>query len=113
MKKIAIAGASVALAAMPLAGVFADDVRTQTDTLEITVPAGCSFGYENAQAGIDITGVDHEAGEATIHGTWTLQGTTTADPADPEYDTLSAIMAPGTESDDLGSDPTDDLGAHT
>ena len=40
MKKLAIAGASVALAAMPVVGVFA---VTTTDTLTLTVPAGCNI----------------------------------------------------------------------
>lgn len=43
MKKLAIAGASVALAAMPVMGVFATDITSITDTLEITVEATCTF----------------------------------------------------------------------
>ena len=49
MKKLAIAGASVALAAMPVMGVFAaaGDVTTSTDTLEIKVEPTCSFTTGN------------------------------------------------------------------
>lgn len=48
MKKKLIAGAaSVALAAMPVVGVFAADVTTSTDTLEIKVDPTCSFTTGN------------------------------------------------------------------
>ncbi len=46
MKKLAIAGASVvalAGAAMPMVGVFADDDRSVTDTINVTVDASCAF----------------------------------------------------------------------
>ena len=44
MKKALIAGvASVALAAMPLVGVFATDITTMTDTLTITIDPTCTF----------------------------------------------------------------------
>ena len=43
MKKIAIAGASVALAAMPILGVFATTENTVTDTLRITVENACAI----------------------------------------------------------------------
>ena len=43
MKKLAIAGASLALAAMPVFGVFADVTTTTTDTLTLTIPNGCSI----------------------------------------------------------------------
>ena len=43
MKKLAIAGASVALAAMPIVGVFADNVTTTEDTLTLTVEQGCNI----------------------------------------------------------------------
>lgn len=45
MKKLAIAGASLALAAMPAVGVFAADTDDLviTDTLQITVDATCTF----------------------------------------------------------------------
>ena len=42
MKKLAIASASLALAAMPVAGVFAAESVTTTDTVTVTVPHGCT-----------------------------------------------------------------------
>lgn len=51
MKKALIAGAaSVALAAMPVVGVFATDITKVTDTLTVTIDPICSF---NAQQGVD------------------------------------------------------------
>lgn len=44
MKKIAIASASLALAAMPVVGVFATTGSTEfTDNLEVTVNSGCTL----------------------------------------------------------------------
>ena len=46
MKKLAIAGASLALAAMPVVGVFAasgDVVTTTVDTLTLNIPQGCNI----------------------------------------------------------------------
>ena len=87
MKKsiIAAGAASVALAAMPIVGVFADDVRTQEDTLEITINSVCSFGHTDATASpaISVTGVAHANGD----GTWGSEETA---------DTLSKTMSPGT-----------------
>lgn len=42
MKKLAIAGASAVLAAMPVVGVFAATEVSTTDTLTVTVPTGCT-----------------------------------------------------------------------
>ena len=41
MRKIAIAGASVALAALPALGVFAATGQTVTDTVEVTIGSAC------------------------------------------------------------------------
>ena len=43
MKKLAILGASAALAAMPVVGVFATDITTMTDVLTISVEDTCTF----------------------------------------------------------------------
>ncbi len=44
MKKLAIAGASLALAAMPVVGVFAADGNTTTtDTVQVTIDTACSL----------------------------------------------------------------------
>ena len=55
MKKALIAGAaSVALAAMPLVGVFADgDITTMTDTLNITVNPTCTFQVASGHESVD------------------------------------------------------------
>lgn len=56
MKKALIAGAaSVALATMPVVGVFATDITTVTDTLQITVDAACSINSVTATTGNDDT----------------------------------------------------------
>lgn len=57
MKKLAIAGASLALAAMPLAGVFAVD-STVTDVLTVTVEKSCTL----TRTGVAATGADYNAG---------------------------------------------------
>ena len=48
MKKLAIVGASAALAAMPVLGVFAETPQpvTQTDTIQITVKDSCELAVE-------------------------------------------------------------------
>lgn len=53
MKKslIAASAASLAVAAMPVVGVFAATSNSFTDTLTVTVPAGCTL--EDATAGVD------------------------------------------------------------
>lgn len=55
MKKLAIAGASLALAAMPVVGVFAADDLQVVDTIEITVGATCSFNANNSSSMSDTT----------------------------------------------------------
>ena len=52
MKKIVIAGASLAFAAMPIASVFAQDL-TVTDTIEITVNSACSITENSNTDGMD------------------------------------------------------------
>ena len=48
MKKLAIAGASLALAAMPVVGVFAASGTTVTDTVEVTIDSACTITTTNA-----------------------------------------------------------------
>ena len=55
MKKLAIAGASVALAAMPVMGVFATDITSITDTLQITVEATCTFNTADSSVASNTT----------------------------------------------------------
>ncbi len=49
MKKLAIAGASAVLAALPVVGVFAATSSSFTDTLTVTVPGGCTLEDNSAQ----------------------------------------------------------------
>lgn len=92
MKKLAIAGASVALAAMPVVGVFAADNTTQTDTLQITITKVCSFGHQDPASGADAGSVinvaapSHGAGGA---GMWS-------------ENTLSKTMSTATATTDEG-----------
>lgn len=52
MKKIAIVGASLALAAVPVVGVFAADDGSFTDNITVTVAGGCTMGQaEGSGAG--------------------------------------------------------------
>lgn len=48
MKKIAILGASAALAALPMVGTFAATGTTVTDTVEVTIGSGCTIESTNA-----------------------------------------------------------------
>ena len=52
MKKLAIAGASVVLAALPVVGVFAQDTSV-TDTIQITVSDACTITEGSTTAGLD------------------------------------------------------------
>lgn len=50
MKKLVIAGASLALAAMPVLGVFAADGNdTIKDTIEVTIDSACSLTSTNTE----------------------------------------------------------------
>ena len=51
MKKLAIAGASLALAAMPVAGVFAATAGSFTDNLTVTIEGGCSIQEKTGTGG--------------------------------------------------------------
>ena len=48
MKKLAIAGASAVLAALPVVGVFAAEGTTVTDTVEVTINSDCTITTTNA-----------------------------------------------------------------
>lgn len=81
MKKALIAGAaSLAIAAMPVVGVFAADVTTQTDTLSVTIDATCTFKADS---------ITHSNGTSNV-GTWA-------------GDVLSGTMTNGSNTDDYGS----------
>ncbi|MBQ3475886.1 hypothetical protein IJH26_00005 [Candidatus Saccharibacteria bacterium] len=83
MKKLAILGASAALAAMPVVGVFADNVTTTVDTLTLTVDQGCNIINEStdrtdktAAFGNVTPGLTAEDGTSpitiTCNGAWKL-----------------------------------------
>ena len=59
MKKALIAGAaSVALAAMPVLGVFADDDRAVKDTINVTVSPSCTFSQGGDNVSYSVTGTN-------------------------------------------------------
>lgn len=69
MKKTIIAGAaaSVALAAMPLVGVFAEDPKV-VDTFNVTVNKSCTFGSTTGQtytASLDMNDIEEFTGKKT------------------------------------------------
>lgn len=109
MKKsiIAAGAASVALAAMPIVGAFADPtpsatVTSQTDTLIVNIGSACSIGYNSdtssATPVIDVEGVDHADGT----GAWGTDSSATAGTA-THPDTLSATMLNESASNNVGS----------
>lgn len=101
MKKslIAASASAVALATIPVVGVFAEDVTSTTDNLQITINKICSLGYEDAGASIDVAGVTRANGA----GTWTNPGEATATGSVAASDTLSKTMSNGTSTDNLGT----------
>ncbi len=71
MKKLAIAGASVALAAMPILGAFAD----VTDTVILTIPDACSVGQtSSSQTGGGVTLTETNAVNEHLYS-WDADGT--------------------------------------
>lgn len=67
MKKLAIASASLALAAMPVVGVFAATEGSFTDNITVTVAGGCTIGEaEGADEG-DPT--DRYFSKSIVNGT--------------------------------------------
>ena len=60
MKKsiIAAGAASVALAAMPVLGVFADDDRSVTDTINVTISPSCTFSAGGDDVAYSVTGTN-------------------------------------------------------
>ena len=54
MKKLAIAGASVALAAMPVVGVFAATQTSVVDTVQLTVTKTCAMDADAAAKTVNL-----------------------------------------------------------
>ena len=72
MKKLAIAGASVALAAMPVVGVFAAPTLSHTDTLNLNIAKVCTFGTVTSGAANDDDATTHGLGANNpTGGAWT------------------------------------------
>lgn len=94
MKKslIAASASAVALAAMPIVGVFAD-ATTQVDTLEVTISKVCSFGFQDTETPhiINVPTPSHTDGTGgSGPATW------------DNNNKLSAVMLNGTENKDFG-----------
>ena len=97
MKKLAIAGASVALAAMPVVSTFAVTTPSVTDTIQLTVNKTCemsaSAATKTVELGNAVAGSEYAEKEGSamtvvcnsIKG-WTIKATATAltDAADPD-----------------------------
>ena len=70
MKKLAIAASSVALAAMPVLGVFAEGATTgassYTDTLSVKIDTACTFARQAYATG----GVENNTSHKNGSGTW-------------------------------------------
>lgn len=88
MKKALLAGTvSLAVAAMPVVGVFAADTTSQTDKLSVTIDATCTF--KNVGTEETPTYVTHANGTSGI-GTWSS-------------DTLAGTMTNGSNTDNFGT----------
>lgn len=64
MKKLAIAGAAVALAAMPVVGVFATDTLSVKDKLVLTVSSSCTYDGITPEAATSSNGNEYTASAA-------------------------------------------------
>ena len=95
MKKTLIAGmASLALAVVPVASVFAD-ASTYTDTVQVTVSDGCTSASSFTRAAYSSGGVTNNTSHKNgTDGTWSTTANT---------DTLSATRSNGTVTYALGS----------
>ena len=106
MKKsiIAAGAASVALAAMPVVGVFAAPTLSHTDTILLTVSSVCTLG--TVTNGVPDDGTDattHADGtRATNPGTWGNDPSAEAGTA-AHTNTLSETIAAGTTDANMGS----------
>ena len=70
MKKIAIAGASAVLAALPVVGVFAADPAALTDRINITVSETCTFERSSGEgtygATLAMNALNNSVGSSTF-----------------------------------------------
>lgn len=97
-KTLTIGAASVALAAMPIVGVFAAPQTVEiTDTLSATVTSACVFeryGAAGAGSQTDVTSGPAWDGPTTAA---TADNDDTATPTVPPYHTYSATLKPGAD----------------
>ncbi|MBQ1298548.1 hypothetical protein IIY24_01790 [Candidatus Saccharibacteria bacterium] len=88
MKKLAIAGASAVLAALPVVGVFADDYNPIIDTVQVTINDSCAMsaaasGGEGGQTGgvyaatVNAGTLVTPGGSGTGQADWGAGGSTT------------------------------------
>ena len=89
MKKLAIAGASAVLAALPVVGVFAATQSTVTDTVKLTVTQTCQMEADAAAATYDLGSSTVAHAYSEVNGSlmtitcnslkgWTLKATANA-----------------------------------
>ena len=120
MKKIAIAASSVALAAMPVVGVFAatTDVRQSTDTLNVTVNDTCNITSTYATTGADGSWGTEQDDTAhvdpvyqTKKNTWTVSMDNSASKTSPAH--TIAIFCNNTKGWDLNAQNAANLSTGT
>lgn len=92
-KTITIGAASLALAAMPIVGVFATtQTSTVTDVLSATISSACTFLRYGAAGAATTDATPAWTGPTTSA---TADNDATASPAVPPYHTYSATFKPG------------------
>ena len=94
MKKLAIAGASAVLAALPVVGVFAATSTSFVDSLSVTVSSGCTMEKDGGTAGVYDTDRSFTANIATGN-TGYLNGDGGSNLAGPQID-VTCNVASGT-----------------
>ncbi len=88
MKKsiIASGAASLALAAMPVVGVFADVSNSMTDNIEVTVPASCSITNAATNPNAPSSNITNEYTKRVSNGQYVTIGSD--DAASGSYNTM-------------------------
>ena len=103
MKKIAIVGASAALAAMPVVGAFAAPINTLTDHIEVTVPASCSITNTNTNPNEEVANLDNYYKKQIYNGQYAVIGATDTDPAhSPAADNTVGVTCNAQSGTDAG-----------
>lgn len=83
MKKslIATGAASLALAAMPVVGVFAAPINTLTDHIQVTVPASCSISNANTDPDAEVANLNNYYKKTIYNGQYAVIGASDTDPS--------------------------------